>query len=220
MGAAPSLSSRPCADRAAGDVLVSGSERAPWSPSARLLGACAAAVLVAATLGVTLALVRASQAEDARALALRAAQDRLPMALRTGPALIPRHRGGVPPGQPASARVHVEVVNEGSDTVRVVSGALTPGSWLVDVVDRDVVTPGESLVLALHRSVDCSGEVPPGPAPEQLVLTALLPDQSPASVAVDVAREQPAYAGRLDDVLRDPARACSAPSGPWNPMGP
>lgn len=220
MGAPPTYRPSPTAGRASADVLVSGVERAPWVPSPRVQAAGVAAVLLAASVGVTAALVQAQRAQDARDLALRAAERRLPMALRTSSVLVPRDRGSPAPGEPAQARVHVEVVNTGPSTVRVLSGALAPGSWVVEVVDRDVVMPGESLVLALHRSVDCSGEVPPGPAPEQLVLTALLPDQSPVSVALDVAREQAAYGGRLDDALRDPGRACSAPPGPRRPTAP
>ncbi len=212
MGAPPTSRPYLTTGRESPDVLVSGPERAPWAPSPRAQAAVVPVLLLMATVGVTAALVQAQRAEDARALAVRAAERGLPLQLRTGPSLIPRDRSG-PGDAPAQARVHVEVVNRGAQAVRVLSGALTPGSWLVDIVDRDVVPPGESLVLALHRSVDCSGHVPAGPTPEQLVLTALLPDDRPVSVALDVASEQDAYAGRLDDALRDRARACSAPRG-------
>ena len=219
MGAPPTTRPSPTAGREPVDVLVSGVEREPWTPSPRTQAALLPAVLLAATVAVTAALVQAQRAEDARALAVRAAERELPLELRTGPAVVLRDRGSDRPGAPAQAAVHVEVVNRGAATLRVLSGSLTPGSWRVEVVDRDVVAPGESLVLSLHRDVDCSGQVPVGPAPEQLVVTALLPDQSPESVALDVAREQPADDGRLDDVLRDPLRACSAPAGPWIPVG-
>jgi len=217
MGAPLTTRPSPTAGREPVDVLVSGAEREPWSPSPRAVGACAVAVLLAAAVGVTAVGAQGQRAQDARLPAERTAERALPLELRTGPALVPRSRAATG-SAPAHAIVHVEVVNRGRSTVRVLSGALTPGTWRVEVVDRDVVVPGESLVLALHRSVDCTGLVPVGPAPTQLVVTALLPDQSPVSVGLDVAREQPAYDGRLDDLLRDPLRACSAPPGPWSPV--
>lgn len=217
--AAPPPYRSPVVDRTPVDALVSGDEREPWTPSPRLASGVLAAVLLAVPVAVTAGLVQSQRAEDARSLALREAERVLPMQLRAGPVLVARDRGPDRPGASAQARVHVEVVNRGPLTVQVLSGVLTPGAWVVDVVDRDVVLPGESLMLALHRSVDCSGQVPLGPAPEQLVLTGLLPDDSPRTVALDLAREQDAYAGSLDDALGDPARACSAPVGPWTPTG-
>jgi hypothetical protein len=219
VGAPPPYRISTVVDREPLDTLVSGDEREPWTTSPRVAAGLLAAVLVSVPVAVTAGLVQTQRANDARFIALREAGRVLPMALRTGPALVPRDRGPDRPGASAQARVHVEVVNRGPLTVRVLSGDLTPGPWVVDVVDRDVVLPGESLVLALHRSVDCSGQVPLGPAPEQLVLTGLLPDSSPRTVALDLAREQEAYAGSLDDALRDPGRACSAPVGPWTPTG-
>ena len=112
----------------------------------------------------------------------------------------------------AEAGMHVEIVNAGDRTLTVERAALEPGAWDVDVVDRPVLVPGESLVLSLHRTVSCDERASYGPAPEHLVLEA----RDPAQVAVVVrlpVSDPAAYGGRLDDALRDPGRACVVTGG-------
>ena len=106
----------------------------------------------------------------------------------------------------AEAGLHVEVVNT-SDLTMVVRGAsLVPGAWEVDLVDRALLRPGQTVLLSLHRTVSCDERASYGPAPEHLVVDA---STGGGTVAVRLAVDDPAaYGGRLDDVLRDPGRAC------------
>ena len=208
----------PRADRESEDVLVSGSERAPWQPPPRLQSAAVAAVILAAALAVPTALVRSQRAEDARALAARAEQQRLVLALRQGPHLVLRDTAGST-DVPAQAHMHVELVNESRRRVQLESASLTPGDWRVDIVDRSLLLPGESVVLSLRHPVDCGAPPVDEPAPEHLVLRAAVADRPPSTVRLDLAGEQ-AYGGLLDDALRDPRRACAAPApGPYGPIG-
>jgi len=124
--------------------------------------------------------------------------------------LVPRDR--VVDDRLAEAGMHIEVVNAGDRALDLRSAALVPGTWEVDIVDRLLVVPGESLVLSLHRTVDCAEGASYGPVPEHLVLEARTPDDREAVVRLPVA-DAAAYGGLLDDALRDPARACVVMGG-------
>ncbi len=127
------------------------------------------------------------------------------LVLRDGE-IVPRDRALVV--RLAEAGLHVEVVNAGHRVLDLRRAALVPGAWEVDVVDRPVVVPGESLVLSLHRTVVCDERASYSPFPEHLVLEARTADDG-QEVAVRLPVADPAaYGGRLDEALRHPGRAC------------
>ena len=187
MGAHASHLPRPADRPVTADVLVAGAERTGRHPS--LWAAAVVAALVVAA----------------------AAVDRAPappdpvLVLREGE-IVPRDR--TLDERLAEAGLHVEVVNAGDRTLDLRRAALVPGAWEVDVVDRPLLVPGESLVLSLHRTVLCDEHASYGPSPEHLVLEARTADDGrPVVVRLPVA-DDAAYGGRLDDALRDPGRAC------------
>ncbi len=111
----------------------------------------------------------------------------------------------------AEAGLHVEVVNTSELTMVVRGASLVPGAWEVDLVDRALLRPGQSVLLSLHRTISCDERASYGPAPEHLVVDA---STDGGTVAVRLAVDDPAaYGGRLDDVLRDPGRACVVTDG-------
>ena len=155
-----------------------------------------AAVVAALLLGA--AALHRSPRPDAPLLVLRAGE------------LVPRDR--TVGDRLAEAGMHVEVVNTGDRTLDLRSASLVPGAWEVEVVDRPLLLPGESVVLSLHRTVVCDERASYGPSPEHLVLEATTDDDEDAVVRLPVA-DPSAYGGRLDDALRDPRRACAATGG-------
>lgn len=187
MGAPALHGTRPDAGQADLDVLEGADERRPGHRSVL----ASAAVVAALLFGMT-AVDRAPAPEPEPLLVLRDAE------------LVTRDR---PIGDRlAEAGMHVEVVNT-SDVIMVVRGAsLVPGTWAVEVVDRPLLRPGQSVVLSLHRTVRCDERASNGAVPEHLVVEASTDD---ATLAVRLAVDDPAaYGGRLDDALRDPGRAC------------
>ena len=187
MGAPGTHRSFPAQGQAPADVLAGADEddlsrAAPW----------AAALVVALLVG---AVVDGRSSEPAPR----------PLVLRAGELVL---RDRVVDHRLAEAGLHVEVVNAGAGALDLRQAALVPGAWEVEVVDRTLLLPGESVVLSLHRTVVCDERASYGPVPEHLVLTALAPDGDDLVVRLPVA-DPAAYGGRLDDVLRDPGRACS-----------
>ena len=187
MGADATHSPGPVAGPAPTDVLAGADD--DRLPRSRLW--TAAAVLAALLLGATT--LDPPAGPDAPRLALRAGE------------LVPRDR--TVDDRLAEAGMHVEVVNTGDRTLDLRSASLVPGAWEVDVVDRPLVLPGESLVLSLHRTVVCDERASYGPSPEHLVLEARTDDDEDTVVRLPVA-DPSAYGGQLDDALRDPGRAC------------
>ena len=190
MGADATHRSCPADGQSTADVLVGADDD---RPSGRTRLWTAAAVLGGLLLGAT-ALDRST--EPATPL----------LVLRAGE-LVPRDR--TVDDRLAEADLHVEVVNTGVRTLDLRSASLVPGAWQVDIVDRPVMLPGESVVLSLHRTVVCDERASYGPFPEHLVLEATTADGEDALVRLPVAHPA-AYGGRLDDALRDPGRACVA----------
>ncbi len=185
---------RPCpADgQATADVLVGAGDAGPGRRTALAAAAVVAALLVGAT-----ALDR-SPDRPAPVLTLRAGE------------LVPRDR--TVGDRLAEAGMHVEVVNAAGLAMDVRAASLVPGAWQVDIVDRTLVRPGESLVLSLHRTVVCDERASYGPFPEHLVLEARTSGEDDVVVRLPVAGPS-AYGGRLDDALRDPGRACVVTGG-------
>ena len=178
-----------------GDVLAGGDEAAGRHP-ALLVAAVVAALLVGAT-------------------TVDLSPQAPPLALREGE-LVPRDR--IVDARLAEAAMHVEVVNTSERTVDVGAAALVPGAWEVDVVDRTLLRPGESLVLSLRRTVVCDERASYGPSPEHLVLEARTADDEDVVVRLPV-RDPAAYGGQLDEALRDPGRACVATGVVSGPVG-
>jgi hypothetical protein len=189
VGADPTHRPCPADGQTPRDVLVGADEAGGRRPAVR-----AAAVVAALLVGA-------------------AAVDRSPppaplLALRDGD-LVPRDR--TVGDRLAEAGMHVEVVNAADLAMDVRAASLVPGAWEVDVVDRTLVRPGESIVLSLHRTVVCDERASYGPFPEHLVLEVRTSDDAEAVVvSLPVAD---AYGGRLDDALRDPGRACIVTGG-------
>jgi hypothetical protein len=181
---------RPCPvdGQAPGDVLVGGDDEGPERPPVLWAAAAVAAALLAGATAVD-----PSPEPDAALLALRAGH------------LVPRDR--ILDDRLAEAGMHVEVVNASDRTLDVRGASLLPGAWEVDVVDRSLLQPGESVVLSLHRTVVCDERASYGPFPEHLVVEARTEDDEAALVRLPVA-DPSAYGGLLDDALRDPGRAC------------
>ncbi len=127
------------------------------------------------------------------------------LALRPGE-LVPRDR--VLDDRLAVAAMHVEVVNSTDRMLDVRSASLVPGAWEVDVVDRTLLLPGESLVLSLHRTVVCDERASYGPFPEHLRLEARTDDGEDVVVRLPVT-DRPAARAGLADALRHPGRACT-----------
>jgi hypothetical protein len=112
----------------------------------------------------------------------------------------------------AEAGLRVEVVHAGGSAVQVRSASLVPGAWEVDLARHPALRPGKRLALRLRRTVVCDERASYGPVPEHLVLEARTDDDRDAVVRLPV--ESPsAYAGQLDDALREPGRACVVTGG-------
>ena len=190
---------RPPADGLPGDVLAEGDEAGRRHP---VLWAAVVLVVVAAALVGAVAVDRSPGVPP-------------PLALRAGE-LVPRDR--IVAERLAEAAMHVEVVNTSERTVDVGAAALVPGAWQVDVVDRTLLRPGESLVLALRRTVVCDERASYAPSPEHLVLEARTADDEDVVVRLPVG-DPSAYGGQLDDALRDPGRACVVTGGDGGPVG-
>ena len=186
---------RPQADEPPDDVLAGGDEAAGRHPALWVAAAVATVLVGAATVD-------------------RSPQPPL-LVLREGE-LVPRDR--IVDERLAEAAMHVEVVNTSERTVDVGAAALVPGAWEVDVVDRTLLRPGESLVLSLRRTVVCDEQASDGPSPEHLVLEARTADDEDVVVRLPV-RDPAAYGGQLDVALRDPARACVATGVVRGPIG-
>lgn len=182
---------------AALDVLVGGDER-DEPPSRRVLTGIAVVVLLA---GAAL-LLRQGPTDAGPA----AGADPVRFGLHPTSVVVPRH---VPPapGRVAVAGLHLELLNTGETAVELLSVALVPGGWEVEVADRHQLRPGWSAVLDLHRQVDCAPGADHGPPPRRLVVRAEV-DGRAVVRTVDVGPEQAAYGGRLDDVLGSPGDAC------------
>ncbi len=186
MGADPSHLPRPADRQVSADVLAGGDE-----PAGRSAWRVAAVVLA---LLVGLAVVDRPPPPQAPALGLRDGE------------IVPRDRAL--DERLAEAGLHVEVVNTGDRVLDLRRAALVPGAWEVDVVDRPLLVPGESLVLSLHRTVVCDERASSSPFPEHLVLEArTVEDGQDVVVRLPVA-DPAAYGGQLDEALRHPGRAC------------
>ena len=188
------------------DVLVSGADEPAWRPSRAQQLAAAALVLA----GVVALAVPGTLSDDAARGA--ASPD---LALREGATALPRRASG-PVGDRVEGGVHVELVNEGSKAVRLLSGTVSPGEWQVTVVDDldhaadpdgtgRLLRPGWHAVVVLHRSVRCSSAVDHGPVPTSLTLEVEVGGR-PRTASLDLGPDR----GGLSDLLGAPERFCAA----------